>query len=194
MDAASVWLLEGVQLVTLPMLWRHLGEEHTANFLGDFYKSLHVYALKHDRVDDRAAKRNRLESQAHACERAISLDAAELLCEEFAVPKNNLKRLARHLRESMLQEESAWLADALPNDADAPSTRAVRFDPVATLPPEVVASMKGCKGPGYTAVALPGATLPSVEQIRRGSCREAGCVWQADRRRHGEVQPPTKRS
>ena len=169
-------MLEGMQLVTLPMLWRHLGEEHTAKFLGDLCKSLHIYAFKHVRENDRAAKRNRLESQALAYERAISLDAAEFLCEEFAVPKelyerrDNLKRLARRLRESMLQEESAWLADALPDEADAPSTRAVCFDPVATLPPEVLASMVGLKGQGYTAIALPALHCPTKKN-RRGWCR-----------------------
>jgi hypothetical protein len=91
------------------------------------------------------------------------------------MPKENMKQLARHLRESMLPEASAWLADALPNEADAPSTRVVRFDPVATLTPEVLASMVDLKKQGNTAIALPARRCPVKKIVKDGVAMRVAC-------------------
>ena len=86
---AGAWVLDGVHLITLPVLWAELGATYAAEDLYDFYLTLRVYATKHDRVHNPNKKRQRVEMEAKEEQRRLSVDAAAYLCRQHGIDEDD---------------------------------------------------------------------------------------------------------
>ena len=86
---AGAWVLDGVELITLPVLWAGLGAKYAAEDLYDWYCTLRVYATKHDRVQDAKKKRQRVETEEKEEQARLSVDAAAYLCKQHGIDEDD---------------------------------------------------------------------------------------------------------